>query len=146
MPQRIQKFDNRGLYLTNFELDSCQDPASVATDTEGNLYFGSGANLNCTYSYITKFDAADNFVANYDPADDQPGWEHGPGWIALEDDDCTFRYATGLTTIRRYNVCTETQLSNFSNSLTSAAALAILPDGGMLVANWYNVVRLNARR
>jgi RHS repeat-associated protein len=140
----VQKFDNRGQPLVTYQLGgSCQDPASIVSDSRGNLYIGSGANMNCSNAFITQWDPADNLVANYLPAHDT-GWEHGPGWIAIESDDCTFRYATGLTTIRRYNVCTETQLPNFSNSLTGAHHLAILPDGGMLVANWGNVVRLNA--
>jgi len=142
--QRIQKYGTGGGLLATYRLDSCQDPASVVADSQGNLYFGSGANLNCTYSYITKFDAADNFVANFNPADDQPGWERGPGWIAIEGDDCTIRYGTQGSTVRRYDVCTDTQLSNFSNSLTTARGMIILPDGGMVVANRLNVVRLNA--
>jgi RHS repeat-associated protein len=142
--QRIQKYDTGGDLLATYELDSCQDPATVVADSQGNLYFGSGANLNCTYSYITKFDAADNFVANFDPVDDQPGWERGPGWIAIEGDDCTVRYGTQGPTVRRYDVCTDTQLTSFSNSLTTARGMIILPDGGMVVANRLNVVRLNA--
>ena len=142
--QRIEKFGASANLLATYTLDSCQDPATVVADSQGNIYFGSAANQNCTYSYITKWDAADNFVANFDPADDQPGWERGPGWIAIDGDDCTVRYGTQGSTVRRYDVCTDTQLSNFSNSLTTARGMAILPDGGMLVANRLNVVRLNA--
>ena len=140
---RVAKYDNAGRHLATYQLNSCQDPASVQTDSAGNILFGSGGNLNCTYSYITKWGPADNKIADYLPAHDT-GWEHGPGWISLEGDDCTVRYTTGLTTVRRYNICTETQLSNFSNGLSLGFGNLILPDNGMIVANYGNIVRLNS--
>ena len=139
----VSKYNTQGSHVATYSVGSCQDPASVMADSQGNILIGSGGNLNCTYKYITKWGPSDNLIANYTPASDS-GWEHGPGWLALQADDCTVRYSTGLSTIRRYNICTSTQLSNFSNGLSQAYGLQILPDGGMLVANWSNILRLNA--
>jgi hypothetical protein len=59
-------------------------------------------------------------------------------------------YYTSLgTLVKRFDVCTNTQLANFTNlgnDLVSkfARALRLRPNGEVLVANWANIVRLNS--
>ena len=56
------------------------------------------------------------------------------------------RYTSEGTSVKRFNVCTNTQLSDFATGLPGSFAYAhrILPDGGELVADSSVVVRLNS--
>jgi hypothetical protein len=63
----------------------------------------------------------------------------GTDWIDLASDQCTMFYTSEGTSVKRFNVCTNTQGTDFSTALNTAYAFHLLPGGGALVANSSNV-------
>ena len=75
-------------------------------------------------------------AANYDtPRSD---------WIDLAADGCTMFYTDEGPSIHRFNVCTNTALTNFTNAGPNFYALRILPNGDVLVAAAGSVKRFNS--
>ncbi len=72
-----------------------------------------------------------------------PGLGDINGGIDLAADQCTLYYLHKYTTIKRFNVCTETPLPDFA-SVFSPQDVRVLPDGGVLVAAYQAVFRFNA--
>ncbi|MBJ7598661.1 MAG: hypothetical protein JF922_11330 [Candidatus Dormibacteraeota bacterium] len=57
---------------------------------------------------VLKFDGSGNLLATYSPAVG-PG---GTDWIDLGGDQCTLYYTSGGTLVKRFNVCTNSQMSH----------------------------------
>jgi len=136
----IERFDASGVLISGyFGTGYNCDPSSIAFDALGNVYVGQA---DCTGN-ILKFDAAGNLLTSYQVLTTLRGTDH----IYLAKDNCTMFYASRDKNIYRYNVCTGTQLPNF-NLLplpgSNAYHIAILPDGGVLVADSEMIVRLDA--
>ena len=75
-------------------------------------------------------------AANYDtPRSD---------WIDLAADGCTMFYSDEGPSIHRFNVCTNTALTNFTNAGPNFFALRILSNGDVLVAAGASVKRFNS--
>jgi len=149
-------FDNLGnLYATNFSANSMSK-----FDADGDLLvpsWGSGFNQNpesCVFDFaghvfvgqadgsadILEFDTAGAFLGSWSPAVDSRGTD----WIELGPDGCTMYYTSEGTLVKRYDVCTSTQLPDFASGLPgSCFALRLRPNGEMLVACQSQVVRLN---
>jgi len=112
------------------------NPESCVHDQAGNIYVGQadgGAN-------ILKFDPAGNLLASYAVATGP----RGSDWIDLAADQCTMFYASESPNIRRFNVCTNTQLPDFASGLPAPCfALRIRANGEVLVACSSEVVRLS---
>jgi hypothetical protein len=68
----------------------------------------------------------------------------GSDWIELASDQCTILYTSQGTTVFRFNACTGQQLSTFATGLHTGLGLRVLPDGGVLVADDQNIVRLDS--
>ena len=68
----------------------------------------------------------------------------GADQIELSADQCTLFYTSESPSILRYNVCTGQQLPTFANNLMRALTLRILADGGVLVTNEKDIIRLDA--
>jgi len=110
---------------------------SIVFDALGNFYVGQPDGTKD----ILKFDSAGNFLTRYNAATERRGTD----WIDLAGDQCTMFYTSEGGSIKRYDVCTDTQLTDFASGLGSVAyALRILPDGDVLVANTENILRLNS--
>ena len=148
-------FDKSGnLYVTNFSYNSITkfDGVNTAhsilkTITDSNfatdeaIVFDSSGNYyvsNVSGGGITKFDKNDNFVAQL-PLNSSGRSD----FIDLTQDQHTIYYTTEGTFVGRFDLQTNTDLTNFSTALTNAFALRILADNSVLVANGPNVVRLN---
>lgn len=134
----VSKFNNSGgLVSANYITAINSHPESCVFDTPGNLYIGT-ADGN---GDILKYNSSGTFVTAYDVATQS----RGSDWIDLASDQCTMFYTSEGTIIKRFNVCTNTQLTDFATGLTGAIfALRILPDGGVLVAETSQVQRLNS--
>ncbi len=111
-------------------------PESIAFDSAGNAYVGQAG---CSHALL-KFDAYGNLITSYPVATE----ETGSDWIDIAPDGCTIFYASEGKSILRYNVCTRQQLPAFSTALTKALSLRILPDGGVVMANLTNLMRLDS--
>jgi hypothetical protein len=118
------------------------DPESIVFDSAGNAYVGQADGSGD----VLKFSPAGGPpAANYDVAVE----DRGADWIDLAPDGCTLYYTSEGTSVKRFNVCTSTQLPDFATGLPGSVAYAIklLPaaqGGGALIADTSSIVRLDA--
>src|SRR6185436_1961155 len=73
----------------------------------------------------------------------------GSSHILLDPDQCTMYYTSQGRNVKRFNVCTNTQMPDFNriplpDGIDGAHQFALLPDGGLLVADFSVIVRLDA--
>jgi len=113
----------------------CQ-PETMVFDGAGNVYVGQ---QGCALT-ILKFDPNGNFLTSYQVATEQQGSDD----LALSADQCTMLYTSEGTSILRYDVCQKKQLAPFATGLNKALQLKVLPDGGVLVADLTDIIRLNS--
>jgi hypothetical protein len=135
----MTKFNNVGNILTNpWGTGFNADPESCARNTSGNIYVGQADGSGD----ILKFDLAGNLLATFDPATE----DRGTDWIDLASDQCTMHYTSEGTSVKSFDVCTNTQNPDFATGLPGPFAYAhrIRSDGGELVADTDRVVRLDA--
>jgi hypothetical protein len=85
---------------------------------------------------ILKLNLSGTQLANYNVARSD--------WIDLASDQCTMFYTDEGPSIHRFNVCTNTALSDFSNAGPAFYALRILPNGDVLAAAQGSVKRFNS--
>ena len=127
---KIVKFDNANTSLSGTFATASGTPESLVFDMTGNLYNG---NVN---GPIAKYDSTGNLLSTTTAL--------RADWIDLAKDQKTM-YATGEGgTIARYDVSTNTQLTDFASPGGRAFALRILGDGGVLLADGAAVLRLDA--
>lgn len=151
--------DQSKLYTTNFQNNrvvSFGDPhphsilktfttgpssnESIVFDSAGNYYVGhADGDQN-----VEKYSPADALLDTYDVETEV----RGSDWIELAADQKTLFYTSEGSTIKRFDVSTNTQLSDFATGLTQAFALRLLPPGdgsnGLLVADTVNIKRLDS--
>lgn len=132
----VTKFDGSGTLVGNFGSGYDCKPESIVFDNEGNAYVGE---TGCSHALL-KFDAYGNLLAGYSVSTENEGSD----WIDIGSDQCTVFYTSQGTTVFRFNACTGTQLPTFASGLSVGLAVRILPDGGMLIANQQNIVRLDS--
>ena len=120
---------------------NCQ-PLGILVDAAGNVYVSERQCLG----RILQFDPSGNLLQTfYVNADYVGAW-----WMDLAPDGCTMYYTSNGQHIERYNICTNTQLSNLNNvplsdrAYAGALGVRILPDGGVLTADHYDVRRLDS--
>ena len=133
----ISKFNNTGtLVAANYITGIATGPESCVFDSAGNQYVGT-ANASKIYKYSSTGTA----ITSYNITQDA----RGADWIDLSADQCTMLYTSEGTKIKRFDVCTNTQLSDFATGLTSPLyAFRILPGGGVLAAEGSQAQMLNS--
>jgi PKD repeat protein len=132
----VSKFEGSGNPIGNFGAGYNCQPESIVFDQAGNAYVGE---TGCSHALL-KFDPYGNLLA---------GWAvttevEGSDWIDLASDQCTIFYTSQGTTVFRFNACTGQQLPIFATGLHTGLGLRILPDGGALVADDQDIVRLDS--
>jgi cysteine-rich repeat protein len=117
------------------------DTESIVFDAAGNFYVGhASGDLK-----IHKYNASGTFLESYSAATDVSG----TNWIDLATDQCTLFYTSVGRLVKRFDVCTNTQLTDFATlpGTGFAYAFRLLPPGdgtgGLMVADNYNIKRLN---
>jgi len=136
---QVTKFDPTGALIGSFGSGYNLDPESVIIDAAGNVYVGQADGTH----NVLKFDPSGTLLATFAPATE----DRGTDWIELDSDQCTLFYTSEGVLVKRFNVCTNTQLTDFNTAaLPGAFAYAhrLLPSGGILVADSSEVVRLDA--
>ena len=130
-----------GTYGGNFGAFNCQ-PLGVLIDAAGNIYVSERACLGRILQFDSSGALLQRFYVNSDYA--------GAWWMDLAPDGCTMHYTSDGQNIQRYDICTNTQLPILNNvplgdpSYAGALGLRILPDGSVLVANHYDVQRVDS--
>jgi cysteine-rich repeat protein len=116
-------------------------PESVVFDAAGNFFVGHGYGNKS----IRKYNASGTFLESFSAAIDSRGTD----WIDLATDQCTLFYTSVGRLVKRFDVCANTQLTDFATLPGKGNALAfrLLPPGdgtgGLLVADYNNIKRLN---
>ena len=139
----MAKFNNQGGLTTYpFGPDFLFPPETCVVDQAGqNIYVGT-SELN---NELFKLDTNGNQLDEYFLVRDQGGIN----WIDLKpNDSCQLYYTSEGTLVKRFNVCTNTQLSDFASGLppgtSGCFAFEIRTNGEVLVACDQAIVRLNS--
>ena len=114
------------------------NPHALAFDAAGSLFVGQA---DCTGA-ILKLSPGEPPVAFAVAAENR-----GSFWIDIAGDGCTVFYTSWGPNVKRFDVCTNTQLADFNLAPLPGGAtqgLRLLPDGGVLVASSAVVARLDA--
>jgi sugar lactone lactonase YvrE len=111
-------------------------PESIVFDSSGNAYVGQASGSK----QVLKFSPSGTLLASFSPAPEVVGTD----WIELAPDQCTLYYTSEGSSVKRFNVCTSTQLSDFASGLHHGFEIRLRPGGGALVADFDRIVRLDA--
>lgn len=122
---------------TTFASGISAAPESIAFDLAGNMYVGSADGA----ADIHKYDSAGNHLASFNVATTA----RGSDWIDLAADQKTMYYTSENSEIKRFDLSTNTQLTDFATLPGRPAfALRILGDGTVLVADSAAVYRVDS--
>jgi hypothetical protein len=134
----INRFQTSGAADATFGSGFNSHPESITFDGAGNAYVGQERGSRD----ILKFGPSGNLLAAYDA---NPEGAKGTDRLDLALDQCTIYYTSQGQSVRRFNVCTNTQGPNLTESLPGREAfdVKVLPTGGVLVADTTAVYRLN---
>jgi sugar lactone lactonase YvrE len=134
----ISKFSPGGsLLASHFGSGYTSAPESCVLNAAGQLYAGQANGLHT----IRKLDAAGNLLASYSPV----VGARGTDWIDLAADQCTMHYTSEDAVVRRFDVCTNTQLSNFVTAPSSPCfAHHLRPNGEVILACRIAVYRFSS--
>ncbi|MGG9960232.1 T9SS type A sorting domain-containing protein [Ferruginibacter sp. SUN106] len=118
-----------------------QAPTSITFDSKGNGYIGDLWN-----GVIVKINPAGTAILDhYSVSTDN--FVHGPEWVEMDCNDSIVYYTNLKERVKRYNVVTRQQLSNFTDLTgipTWLFAMRLLPDSSMIVVSADNrILRLN---
>lgn len=136
--QTLSKFDGSGnLLQSSWGSGYNSDPESCVFDGAGHIYVGQADGA----AQILEFDTSGNLLASFTPSPQSRGTD----WITLASDGCTIYYTSEGSSVLRFNVCTNTQLSDFADGLTGPCfALRIRSDGEVMVACASTLYRLSS--
>ena len=137
----VARFDRNGNPTGWFGSGFDCNPSSIVFDDGGNAYVG---HADCS-TQILKFDSLGNRLAQYVVAVENGGAQH----MVLDPNQCTMYYTSEGPDVKRFNVCGNTQMSNFNSAplpdaVGGAQEFSLLPGGGMLVADFSVIARLDA--
>jgi len=133
----VSKFDPKaGTLLGTFGSGFNCQPETIVFDGAGNAYVGE---QGCSHN-ILKLDPAGKLLTTFTVATEEQGSDD----IDLSADNCTLLYTSEGPSILRYDVCRNQQMTPFATGLKKALVLRILPDGGVIVGDLTDIVRLNA--
>ncbi len=133
----LTKFDNNGNFVGHLA-SGLPSLESVSFNQADQMYVGRADGDKD----VRKYDTSGTLLDQYDVA-----WEdRGSDWVDLAADQTTLFYTSEGRQVKRYDLSTHTQLANFAVVPGSGTlyALRILDDGGVLVADTYNVKRLDS--
>ncbi len=132
----VSKFDGNGTLVGSFGSGYNSSPESIVFDSSGNGYVGQADGSH----QVLKFSPTGASLGSFSPTPE----DRGTDWIDLGPDQCTLYYTSEGPTVKRFNVCTNTQLSDFATELpANAFAVKALPGDGLLVADSTAILRLD---
>ena len=134
----INLFDPTGAAAGTLGAGFNSHPESIAFDTFGNAYVGQEGGSRD----ILKLGPTGSLLAAYNAATEVKGTDR----LDVAGDQCTVLYTSQGTAVKRFNACSNTQLSDLATGLPGTAAFDVkaLLTGGVLVADSQTIVRLDA--
>jgi hypothetical protein len=138
-PGRVVKFDNMGNLIGPFGGPYSSSTESIAINAAGHVFVGQPDGTK----HVVEMDAAGTHVADHAPAPQ----DRGTDWIDLAADQCTLFYTSEGNLIKRFNICTDTQMADFAAEpagFSTLYALRIRPNGEVIAAASNGVVRFSA--
>ena len=124
---QVVEFDDMGNLIGPFGSGYSDSTESVVIDASGNVYVGQPDGTKA----LKKFNSTGTFLMDFFPAPQNRGTD----WNDLAADQCTMFYTSEGDAIKRFDVCTNTQLSDFATGGASPKyALRIRSNGEVLVA------------
>ncbi len=135
----VERFSPQGISLGAFGSGYDCNPYSFAFDRVGDVYVGQA---DCTGN-ILLLDGSGAQMTAFDVAPDN----RGSARIDLAGDGCTMFYTSQGPNVKRFDVCSNLQLSNFNAAPIASGytgSLRVLPDGGVLVATANDITRLDS--
>ena len=134
----VEKFNVHGVSEGSVGTGYNCNPGAITFDAAGNMYVGQA---DCS-GQILKIAAGRPSIAYQVAAE-----RRGSLWVDLASDGCTIFYTSLGPNVKRFDVCTTTQLPDFNRAPMPGGethALRVLPDGGVLVSTGQVVSRLDA--
>jgi hypothetical protein len=138
---QVSVLDNTGALTGGFGSGYNANPESILFDEAGNAYVGQADGTRD----ILKFDSAGSPLGSFNVATTS----RGSDWIDLAADQCTIFYTSEGTEVKRFDVCTNTQLADFAPAGTlhgvayALRLLLVAQGGGLLVADTEDIHRLD---
>ena len=135
----VEKYNSLGLSEGTAGGNFNCSPHAIDFDSAGNFYVGQAG---CNRTILKFVPGGTAPVREYTVAEDN----HGVWWLDLAPDGCTLFYTSVSADVKRFDVCTNTQLPVFNSGPLPGAFthdVRVLPDGGVLVANANVITRLN---
>lgn len=134
----IEKYDVNGNSMGAVGRDFNCNPHTIDFDAAGTAYVGQAG---CRRT-IMKFVQSEIF-----PTEHVVDVENqGVFWMDLADDGCTMFYTSVGPNVKRFDMCTDTQMPDFNAAPLPGGFthdLRVLPDGGVIVANGQVIARLD---
>lgn len=136
----VSKFDPTGVLLGDFGSGYNLDPESIIPNAAGDFFVGQadGSHL------LLEFDPTGTVLLNSFAAAIE---SRGTDWIDLASDQCTMFYTSEGVLVKRFNICTSTQLTDFNPVVLPgpiAFANKIRANHELVVADTSEVTRLDA--
>jgi hypothetical protein len=131
----IVKFDPNGNLIGSFGTGFSGEPESMVFDAAGNVYVGQADSTK-----VVKLSSTGTLLNTYTLAIE----DRGTDWVDLAADQKTLHYTSEGSSVKRFDVSTSTQLTDFSNVGGTEYAFRLLAGGGLLVSNTNNVLRINS--
>jgi outer membrane protein assembly factor BamB len=134
----IEEFNARGVSEGAVGTGYDCNPHAVAFDQNGRMLVGQA---DCTGDILRMA------MGSAPQAFTVAAENRGSFWIVLAPDNCTVFYTSWGPDVKRFNVCTGTQMTDFNQAPLPGGqtqGLQLLPDGGVLVSSGAVIARLNA--
>lgn len=134
----VEKFNVLGQSLGKTGREFNCQPHAIVFDAAGAAYIGQAG---CRQTLLKNV-ATEIWDTEYTLAVEN----YGIFWIDLAADGCTMFYTSVGPNVKRYDVCTSTQLPDFNAAPLPggmAQDLRVLPDGGVLVSSGEVIARLD---
>jgi WD40 repeat protein len=136
--QSVSEFNSSGTLINaSFGSGYNADPESITINSAGNIFVGQADGTH----HVLEFDPSGTLLNTFAPQTQVRGTD----WIDLAPDGKTLYYTSEGNQVKRFDISTNTQLSDFADNLPgpTAYALRILGNGDILVADTDRVLLLD---
>ena len=133
----VEHFNTMGVSQGAFQSGYWCNPHAIAFDATGKAYVGQA---DCTGDILELAPGGAPITFAETPEN------RGAFWIDLAADNCTVFYTSEGPDVKRFNVCTNAQLTDFNVAPLPGGEgqdLRVLPDGGLIVSSYRVIVRLD---